>query len=113
MRADLDLSVDPCGQANANSIDKARSRANRNSGQGLTAIADVDLGFVAAAAGDANAAWRVPPRGYGMSAKEMTLQKELRVGQGPVCWPGGVRAEVLERIRLREEARAKTGTRSP
>jgi hypothetical protein len=48
-----------------------------------------------------------------MSAKELALEKELRVGQGPVCGPIGIRAEVLERIRLREAARAKTGTRPP
>ncbi len=44
----------------------------------------------------------------GMSAKEIALQKELRVGQGPVCWPGGVSKEVLERDRLRQLARAKS-----
>lgn len=43
----------------------------------------------------------------GMSAKEAAVQKELRVGQGPVCWPKGVKPEVIERDRLRELARAK------
>ncbi len=41
------------------------------------------------------------------NAKELALARELRVGEGPVCGPHGVRAEVLERIRKREEARAK------
>ena len=40
-----------------------------------------------------------------MSAKELALERELRVGQGPVCGPGGVKPEVLERIRQRELAR--------
>ena len=56
----------------------------------------------------------LPPRALGdfdprgMSAKEIALQKELRVGQGPVCWPKGVSQEVLERDRLRQLARAKS-----
>ena len=31
-----------------------------------------------------------------MSAKELAVLRELRVGQGPVCGPCGVKAEVLE-----------------
>ena len=56
----------------------------------------------------------LPPRALGdfdprgMSAKEIALQKELRVGQGPVCWPKGVSQEVIERDRLRQLARAKS-----
>ncbi len=46
-----------------------------------------------------------------LSDKELAVQRELRVGQGPVCGPARVRPEVLERIRLREAARA--GSRSP
>jgi hypothetical protein len=42
-----------------------------------------------------------------MSAKEVAVARELRVGQGPVCSPKGVRQEVIERDRLRELARAK------
>jgi hypothetical protein len=42
-----------------------------------------------------------------MSAKELAVARELRVGQGPVCWPKGVKQEVIERDRLRELARAK------
>jgi len=45
--------------------------------------------------------------GHPMSAKELALAKELRVGQGPVCGPGRVRAEVLERDRQRQAAHAK------
>jgi hypothetical protein len=41
-----------------------------------------------------------------MSAKELAVERELRVGAGPVCGPRGVKPEVLERIRLRELARA-------
>ena len=39
------------------------------------------------------------------------MERELRVGQGPVCGPARVRPEVLERIRRRDAARA--GSRSP
>jgi hypothetical protein len=46
-----------------------------------------------------------------MSAKELALARELRVGEGPVCGPAGVRPEVLERVRRRDAARA--GSRSP
>ena len=42
-----------------------------------------------------------------MSAKELAVARELRVGQGPVCSPKGVKQEVIERDRLRELARAK------
>ena len=46
--------------------------------------------------------------------KELAVQRELRVGQGPACGPARVRPEVLERIRLREAARAaRAGSRSP
>lgn len=45
------------------------------------------------------------------SNRELVVQRELRVGQGPVCGPARVRPEVLERIRLRDAARA--GSRSP
>jgi len=45
------------------------------------------------------------------SEKELAVQRELRVGQGPVCGPARVREEILERIRLRDAARA--GSRSP
>ncbi len=44
-----------------------------------------------------------------LSPKELAVWRELRVGQGPVFSPGGVRPEVLERIRQREAARAKSG----
>ena len=45
------------------------------------------------------------------TAKELAVARELRVGEGPVCGPGRVREEVLERIRRRDAARA--GSRSP
>jgi hypothetical protein len=44
---------------------------------------------------------------YRLSAREIAVQKELRVGAGPVCGPVRIRPEVLERIRLREEAWAR------
>jgi hypothetical protein len=53
--------------------------------------------------------------GYRMTAREIAVERELRVGAGPVCGPVRIRPEVLERIRLREEAqaRARAETRSP
>jgi hypothetical protein len=47
----------------------------------------------------------------GMSAKEIATLRELRVGQGPVCGPCGVRQEVLERDRRRQAARLGTACR--
>ena len=46
-----------------------------------------------------------------LSARELAVQRELRVGQGPVCAPGSVKKEVIERDRQRLAARAgsKTG----
>lgn len=41
-----------------------------------------------------------------LSEKELAVWRELRVGQGPVCAPAGVRPEVIERDRRREAARA-------
>jgi hypothetical protein len=43
--------------------------------------------------------------------KSFLLARELIVGQGPVCGPVKVKAEVLERIRARDAARS--GSRSP
>lgn len=45
------------------------------------------------------------------SAKELAVARELRVGQGPVCGPGKVSEEVLERIRRRDAARAASKSR--
>ena len=47
-----------------------------------------------------------------LSEKELAVWRELRVGQGPVCAPAGVRPEVIERDRRREAARAGLRSRS-
>jgi hypothetical protein len=47
-----------------------------------------------------------------LSEKELAVWRELRVGQGPVCGPAGVRPEVIERDRRRQAARAGTRGRS-
>jgi hypothetical protein len=44
---------------------------------------------------------------YRWSEKELALQRELRVGAGPVCGPMPVKPEVLERIRQRDAERAR------
>jgi hypothetical protein len=46
-----------------------------------------------------------------ISGRELAVQRELRVGQGPVCGPARVREEILERMRRRDAARA--GSRPP
>jgi len=53
-----------------------------------------------------NAGFKPQVNAQFMSAKELAVERELRVGQGPVCSPAGVKPEVLERIRRREAARA-------
>jgi hypothetical protein len=56
------------------------------------------------------------PRFYSerTSARELAVQRELRVGQGPLCGPGRVKAEVLERDRLRQAVqRARAAGKSP
>lgn len=48
-----------------------------------------------------------PPYSSGrLSARELAVQRELRVGQGPACAPGSVKPEVIERDRQRLAARA-------
>ena len=44
------------------------------------------------------------------SPKDLAVARELRVGQGPVCGPLGVRPEALERARRREGERARSGS---
>jgi hypothetical protein len=48
-----------------------------------------------------------PPMKY-LSAKELQVARELVVGLGPVCQPGQVKPEALERIRAREAARRRS-----
>lgn len=97
------------GQANANANENASwmdCSGGRRKG-GLTPIADVN--WEAVEAEQVRRSYGEQPRLFGMSAKELALQRELRVGMGPVIGPARVRPEVLERIRLRELARAKAG----
>lgn len=55
----------------------------------------------------------------GLSAKELAVARELRVGQGPVCDPAGIRPEVIERARRRDQEQRErervraAGSRSP
>ena len=46
-----------------------------------------------------------------MSAKELAVARELRVGQGPVCGPSPVKAEVIERDRQRQAAQRASRSR--
>lgn len=83
--------------SNANTSSSANSGFNSDAAAGLNAMGN-EMRYAAA---------------YRMSAREVALERELRVGAGPVCGPVRIRPEVLERIRLREEARARSVTRSP
>lgn len=51
--------------------------------------------------------WPAAPMRY-TNAKELQVARELVVGQGPVCQPGQVKPEALERIRAREAARRRS-----
>jgi hypothetical protein len=86
----------PC-EVNSNSISNEHANFNSNANSSLNALGN-ELGSAVA---------------YRMNAREIAVQRELRVGAGPVCGPVRIRPEVLERIRLREEARARAGTRAP
>ncbi len=120
---------DSKGQANCN----AGADANSNLSLNLNSSAVVDSHASAAAATSGAASSgadtaATDAAGYaesqlrsfsdfewrGMSAKELATAKELRVGHGPVCGPGRVRDEILERVRRRDEeirARSKSAGR--
>jgi hypothetical protein len=84
-----------------NRTDFCNSNSHSNSNAQLDENSNANSG-VGSKRSAASFAWR---------EKDLALARELRVGQGPVCGPGRVRPEVLERIRKREAARA--GSRSP
>jgi hypothetical protein len=105
-------------EANSNSCPQGAFDFNRRESQGLNgAVNPVARCGANSEAGlresDSRPSENLPPKLWneldtrGMSAKEIAVARELRVGQGPVCWPKGVRQEVIERDRLRELARAK------
>ena len=62
---------------------------------------------------DSNPAVRRLAQGYAerKSARELAAERELRVGQGPVCGPAPVKAEVIERDRRRLAAWAGSKAR--
>jgi hypothetical protein len=62
---------------------------------------------------DSNPAVQRLAQGYveRKSARELAVEKELRVGQGPVCGPAPVKAEVIERDRRRLAAWAGSKAR--
>jgi hypothetical protein len=92
---------------NQNSNSKPNSNSNQNSLVGSNSNAPAHTN----AHSDSNASLYSSANAQAMSAKELAVLRELRVGQGPVCGPCGVKAEVLERDRRRQAARA--GSRSP
>jgi hypothetical protein len=123
-------------RANASSTESSTAKANANTLTGLKANSDARANSRAATSElnsnansslganssfNSNADSRLKALGnemrnaaaYRMSAREIAVERELRVGAGPVCGPVRIRPEVLERIRLREEARARAVKRSP
>jgi hypothetical protein len=90
---------------NSNSNSNPNQNPNSNSKQ--TSL----VGSNSNASAQTNARSYSPANAQAMSAKELAVLRERRVGQGPVCGPCGVKAEVLERDRRRQAARA--GSRSP
>lgn len=90
---------------NSNSNSNPNQNPNSNSKQNFL------VGSNSNASAQTNARSYSPANAQAMSAKELAVLRELRVGQGPVCGPCGVKAEVLERDRRRQAARA--GSRSP
>jgi len=78
-----------------------------NQRPGLAAPASEGAPQAAGAPRSASPPGPAPPMKY-LSAKELQVARELVVGLGPVCQPGQVKPEALERIRAREAAiRAK------
>jgi hypothetical protein len=113
------LKANSDAQSDAESNGRVRSELNANTRTNSSTNPSRNANFKLDSGGDS----RFHERGhevrsaaaYPMSAKEIALERELRVGEGPVCGPVRIRPEVLERIRLREEkwARARAGTRAP
>ena len=93
--------------SNSNSNPNQNPNQNPNSNSKQTSL----VGSNSNASAQTNARSYSPANAQAMSAKELAVLRELRVGQGPVCGPCGVKAEVLERDRRRQAARA--GSRSP
>jgi hypothetical protein len=103
-------------QLNKNSNAAAAAAANSNAVRGSQVAPLADAGVHAPYPGEIDSLSPHRSRvggvsGFAWREKELAVARELRVGQGPVCGPGRVRPEVLERIRRREAARA--GSRSP
>jgi hypothetical protein len=93
--------------SNSNSNPNQNPNQNPNSNSKQTSL----VGSNSNASAQTNARSYSPANAQAMSAKELAVLRERRVGQGPVCGPCGVKAEVLERDRRRQAARA--GSRSP
>jgi hypothetical protein len=96
---------------NSNSNSNPNQNPNSNSKQTSLVGSNSNAPARANAHSYSNASFYSPANAQAMSAKELAVLRELRVGQGPVCGPCGVKAEVLERDRRRQAARA--GSRSP
>lgn len=102
--------------SDANALAKSDSNSDTNSNSRASSLLRPDCGSSEGRNSNTLIRSNSNSRGYsngfsyvqvrGMSAKELATEKELRVGQGPVCGPKGIKPEILERIRLRDAARA-------
>ena len=94
----------------SNSNSSSNSTSNSGSNSHLSSKSHLGSKSLAGADGHAYSNASFDSRAYaqGMSAKDLATLREVRVGQGPVCGPCGVREEVLERDRHRQAARAAT-----
>lgn len=113
-RPELERAKGASNNSISNSTANSKTKSVPQPGNLATSTTNSDSAFHSDFSANRNANENAPayrsaePR---MDYKTLLVERELRVGRGPVCSPGRVRPEVLERDRKRDAARA--GSRSP